>query len=241
MARKPTTKEPEPKSKPAAPAEKPKREPTRKRRAPGKTKGKAAAPAKAKAPAKPKPKAKPKAKRKRSKPKPKPVGRPSKIDQPVRVMVPHPTTGKPVAQILTVGDAFVKVLETGCSIETAAGAVGVSKRTVYDWLAQAEEHADSEAPPAGVEKFLHFSHAVTRAREQVVEFALGGILEAGKSDWRAYAWYLERSRPQEYGRSHKIDLGVQGTDGHRTSIAELMASAVNDPSSASDDADPDLG
>jgi transposase-like protein len=232
VARKaPQTKPARPKAKPDDAPAQPKREPKRKTDGPAKTKGKA----------KPAPQSGAKKKNKPRKRSPKPVGRPSKIDQPVRVMVPHPTTGKPQARILTVGDAFVAVLETGCSIETAAAVVGIGKRTVFNWMSQAEEHAESEVVPAGAEKYLHFSQAVTRAREQVVTIALAGILEHAKTDWRAAAWFLERSRPQEYGRSTKIDLGATGADGGRMTLAELMASASTDPSMATDGDDPDVG
>lgn len=220
MARKPTTKERPPAKKPDAPPEQPKRAPQRKRRAPSKTKGKA--------------------KTSRSSRAPRPVGRPSKIDQRVKVRVPNGKTGKVEEKVLTVGEAFVAVLESGCSIETAAATVGLSKQTVYDWQARAEEHRDSDRVPAGEQKYLDFSDALTRAREQVVTLALAGILEQGKSDWRALAWFLERSRPEEFGRSTKIDVGGSDGKGGRMTFAEFMATAGADPSTVSDEDDPDL-
>lgn len=220
MARKPTTKERPPTKKPDAPPAQPKREPQRKRRAPSKTKGKAQP--------------------SRSSRKPKPVGRPSKIAQHVTLRIPNGKTGKLEEKVLTVGEAFIAVLSTGCSIETAAATVGVAKQTVYDWLARAEEHRDSSPVPKGEQIYLDFSDALTRAREQVVTVALAGVLEAGKSDWRAYAWYLERSRPEEWGRSTRIDLGGSDGKGGRVTLAELMGAAATDPSSASDADDPDL-
>jgi hypothetical protein len=230
-ARKPTTKKPRPKSKPGKAPASPRRSPQRKQPAPPQRKGSAKAKAKPKsAPAKP---ATP---RKR---KPKAIGRPSKISQIVRVMVPE-KNGKLRAHYITVAAAFVKVLATGCSFETAATTVGVSKVTAYDWISRGEEVRDMEPVPADAEPFLNFANDVARAREQVVTLALAGVLEAGKADWRAFAWFLERSRPQEFGRQTRIDHGAIGADGGRLSMAELMAAAVADPSTASDDDDPDL-
>lgn len=185
--------------------------------------------------AKPKKKAPAKAKatpkRKRRSRKPKPTGRPSKIDQTVKVV--NPKTGR--QKTVTVADAIVLCLDAGCTIDQAAGTVGISSRTIYDWLARAEEHAESEDVPKGEESYLQFSQAVTRAREKVVVLALQGILEAGKTDWRAFAWYLERSRPDQYGRRTRLDHGGVGGDGETLTLAELFARASNDPSHDDDD------
>lgn len=138
---------------------------------------------------------------------------------------------------MTVGEAIVLCLEAGSTIETAAGTVGISSRSIYDWLARAEEHADSDSIPTGEEKFVQFSQAVTRAREGVVVLALKGILEAGKEDWRAWAWYLERSRPDQYGRRTRLDHGGVGADGESLTLAELFARSVSDPPTERDDTD----
>lgn len=155
-------------------------------------------------------------------------------------MIPNPKTGKAHPRILPLPEAFVKVIGTGVSIDTACAIVGISKQTVYDWLARAEEHRDADPVPDGEQDYLDFSDSLMRARETVVSIATAGIVEAGKSDWRAYGWFLERSRPEEWGRSTRVDLGAVGADGGRTTLAELMAAAVTDPSTASDDDDPDL-
>lgn len=198
-----------------------------KKRTAAKSKAKAKPKAKAKAAAGTKAKATPK-KRQR---KPKAVGRPSKIEQHVKVIDPKTRRQK----VLTVGDAVVLCLEAGATIDQAAGAVGISSRSIYDWLARAEEHSESESPPAAELPFLRFSQAVTRAREGVVVLALKGILEAGKADWRALAWYLERSRPDQYGRRTRLDHGGVGGDGETLTLAEVFAKAVTDPPSPDDD------
>jgi transposase-like protein len=202
-----------------------------KKRTASKSKAKAKPKAKAKAAAGTKAKAAPAKPKKRRQRKPKPVGRPSKIEQHVQVIDPKTRQTK----VLTVGDAVVLCLEAGSTIDQAAGAVGISSRTIYDWLARAEEHAESEKVPAGEAPFLRFSQAVTRAREGVVVLALKGILEAGKADWRALAWYLERSRPDQYGRRTRLDHGGVGGDGETLTLAEVFARAVTDPPTDTDE------
>jgi hypothetical protein len=228
MARKPSTKEPKPSAKPTKPpTTSPQRAPQTKPVAPGKTKGLVMPPGVRLEPDE-------------VAPRPKPIGRPRKIDQTVRVEIPDGAKGRTQTRTLTVGDAFVLTLSCGCSVDTAASTVGISKQTVYDWLARGAELEGMEDVPERDAIYLDFADAVSRAREQVVTIALAGILEHAKTDWRAAAWFLERSRPQEYGRSTRVDVGGIGADGSRTTLAELMASAGTDPSTASDLDDPDL-
>jgi hypothetical protein len=133
------------------------------------------------------------------------------------------------------------VLSCGCSVKTAASVVGITEFTIYDWLAKGQEYAGMESfkglPPAAP-SYVQFSKDVTRARERVVQLALDGIIEAGKEDWRALAWFLERSRPDEWGRRTRHDFG-DGKGGTMT-LADLMAAAASEPSRASDADDPDL-
>jgi hypothetical protein len=187
---------------------------------------KRAAPSKAKAPARTKKQTR----------RPKPTGRPSKIEQFVKIV--NPKTGK--TKTLTVGEAVVLILESGATVETAAGTVGIGRSTVHDWVARGEEvrGLDPAKLTAAQKSYLDFSDAVTRARETVVTLALAGILEAGKADWRAFAWFLERSRPDEYGRRTRLDHGGVGGDGEKISLAELIARASKDPSTATDADDP---
>lgn len=193
--------------------------------APRKTKAKAKPKAKGKAPAK--------AKRRRRKPAaPKPTGRPSKIAQHVEVLVK--LKGKEEKRILTVAEAIVLALAHGLTIEKAAETVGVSATTVHNWLARGEEWRDADVVPAGEEPFLEFLYATTRARAQAVELALAGIIEAGKEDWRAWAWFLERSFPDEYGRRTRLDHGGIA-DGETMTLAELFARSAKDKSTADGD------
>lgn len=166
----------------------------------------------------------------------KPVGRPSKIEQHVKVVDPKTKRSK----TLTVGDAVVLILESGTTIETAAGAVGIGRSTVHDWIARGEEvrGLDASKLTAAQKTYLDFSDAVTRARESVVSLALAGVLAAGQADWRAFAWFLERSRPDDYGRRTRLDHGGVGGDGEKISLAELIARAAKDPSTADDADDP---
>lgn len=182
--------------------------------------------------------AKGKAKRRRKPPRQvRKPGRPPKITQYVTVTMPRPDGKGELELQVTTGEGVVMVLEAGTSIKTAAEALGLHESTVHDWMARAEEHRGQDNPPASEMPYIEFSEAVTRAREQVVHIALRGILEAGKTDWRAWAWFLERSRPDEYGRRTRFDHGGIGPDGEHISLAELFARSATDPPTEDGDGD----
>jgi hypothetical protein len=127
-------------------------------------------------------------------------------------------------------------------LKDAAAAVGIAESTVHNWLARGQHWVNPESGerlaniPKAELPYLEFLESTTRARAKVVDIALAGILDAGKLDWRAYAWYLERTRPDEYGRRTRFEVG--GKDGEGLSLAEVFAAAAADPDTSN--ADPDL-
>lgn len=77
-------------------------------------------------------------------------------------------------------------LKTGAFVEEAAAAAGVAKSTVY---AEMERNPD-------------FKDAVTRARGEARLAAVECVRRAAADgDWKAAAFYLERTDPQSWGRS----------------------------------------
>jgi hypothetical protein len=76
-----------------------------------------------------------------------------------------------------------KLLARGHTVKTSCDAAGISDRTFHTWTAQR---------PA-------FLAATQRARSAGRMKIVEAILDC--SDWRALAWYLERSDPEQWGRS----------------------------------------
>lgn len=82
---------------------------------------------------------------------------------------------------------IVEAIESGVSIEGAAGLVGIDARTLERWLA-----ADRDGICRDV--------AGARARREtaLVGAIAGSASGPGMHDWKASAWLLERSHPDQY-------------------------------------------
>lgn len=89
--------------------------------------------------------------------------------------------------------AFLEALESGLTILGACRASGVPRTSLYRALGYAD---DPDADPA----CAAFRADMESARATAQREAIGVIREAGrKGDWRAAAWYLAKSFPDEYG------------------------------------------
>ena len=89
-------------------------------------------------------------------------------------------------------------LAAGNSRRISAEAAGISRRTFQRWMAKGEEQ--TKGP------FRAFRRAVIRAEAEAVTVAVGCIREAGKKNWRAAAWWLERRHPKDWGRWEQLRL-----------------------------------
>jgi hypothetical protein len=141
------------------------------------------------------------------------VARPSKINQQIDV-APAEEGQKP--EKITVAEAIVQALRAGAYIEDAAESAGVAESTVYAWIARGQEHAyDLTKGLASVPKaerpYVEFAEAVEKARASAVVYNLALIRQAAAAgNWKAAAWWLERTRPGQYGRQLRVDANVKG-------------------------------
>jgi transposase len=109
---------------------------------------------------------------------------------------------------------IIALLRDGVLIKDACEIAGVPLSTFYDWLKKGDE-------PAAEPKFSEFSESITRARAQAKAVAVQNITGQGATDWRASAWFLERSFPKDYGKQQKIEH--TGADGGPITLAGLEA------------------
>ena len=89
----------------------------------------------------------------------------------------------------------VKFVSAGCFIETAAGAAGLSKNTLYEWMKLGENRKD----PRSTEELRAWKKLLDEAAATAEARAVSGIQEAGAGGaWQAYAWFLERKYPDRW-------------------------------------------
>lgn len=98
--------------------------------------------------------------------------------------------------------AVLVALEAGCTRRAAASAADVHHATLYRWM-----DADATFRDA-VEKAENVAEA--RATTLVVKAAYEG-------QWTAAAWWLERRRPEQYGKRLSVDVSI------RDEIARMAA------------------
>lgn len=110
------------------------------------------------------------------------LGRKSKIDDPAAV------------------NKIVKAIKAGCTNEQAAGSVGISKKTLQEWLQRAED-------PKEPEKFREFRDRITRARDEGIVSLAEIIRKASGRDWHA-AKFILSVRSKEWVEKKGIDPEV---------------------------------
>lgn len=112
------------------------------------------------------------------------------------------------------------LIETVCSwiadgntFEDSCAAVGIVTNTARTWLlagARELEHlAQGGAPNADQALYARFKEQVERARARAKTQHVRNISRAGKKDWRASGWLLERQYPREYSQQIKLNVGEE--------------------------------
>jgi hypothetical protein len=119
-------------------------------------------------------------------------------------------------------------IASGQYVETACGLCGVTSASFRSWTRKAkeiEERLGENEPATGEEElFLSFLSALTSARAESVARSVANIKAAGKSDWRAEAWYLERTEPALFGsvERHVHEFGKSSDEQLVAETARLL-------------------
>ncbi len=133
------------------------------------------------------------------------MGRPSKISEIIRY---RDTPDGPEG--VTRAEEILNYLRLGLSQEDAATMGGVSESTFYRWRERGEAasqlHDEGIEVPEDEEPYREFWETLTRARVEGEAYHVRIIRDAGMADWRASAWFLERSQPAKYGRRDRLEV-----------------------------------
>lgn len=80
-------------------------------------------------------------------------------------------------------------MKKGAFVGEACEAAGIHRRTYYLWKRKAEDE---------VEPYKAFFDELNAVRQSTICSAVGTIFRAGKKQWQAMAWWLERTCPERY-------------------------------------------
>lgn len=118
--------------------------------------------------------------------------------------------GRPSRKTPDVLETIRVAIDKGGTITDAAEAAGVGRRTIYDWLEQDEDFRD----------FIELAKLGRRKR------LLERIEKRTDEDWRAAAWILERTMPEEFGKNATVH--VEGA-APRNLILQKVELSAGDP------------
>lgn len=127
--------------------------------------------------------------------------------------------GRPLSLTVDLSNEIFALLRRGLTQEDVIRITGVARSTFYSWLDRSRELAERYNDPndplddltATIEelRLLDFLDGYTGARARGKADALGAIRAGMAEDWRAAAWYLERSFPDEFGRRDRLDVSTE--------------------------------
>lgn len=108
---------------------------------------------------------------------------------------PHRKLGRPCGSFKDVDTTkLIADIAKGVPVPIACAAVGISERTVRDWLDQRPEFAQALA---------------AKKQETILEWLSIVLSGTKEKDWRGAAWALERCYPDAFAPKPQIALGVQ--------------------------------
>lgn len=104
------------------------------------------------------------------------------------------------------------LLTAGYSVTSAANYVDCSRRTIHREL----------------ERNAEFAEKVRRAEIAGQLDPLATVRHAARSDWRAAAWYLERTNPQRFGKRNPVLIKPEDILAEIDSLVEIIFEEVKD-------------
>jgi len=99
-----------------------------------------------------------------------------------------------------------KLIAGGNYASTVFQMLGIGESTWYEWLQRGREGARKSI-------YTEFAEAIKKAESAAELRAVSGIMAAGRRNWTAYAWYLERKFPDRWGRKDKVQQEISGPGG----------------------------
>lgn len=104
-------------------------------------------------------------------------------------------------------EAVCKSLRLGNRLDTSAAACGVARSTFFEWLRKGRRDRDAQVQS----EEAAFVERVDEAQAQAEQRAVARVRRAGREDWRAEAFWLERRHPESWGQkdTHVVETRVK--------------------------------
>ena len=99
-----------------------------------------------------------------------------------------------------VQQSIVRTLRLGNSRKDSALYAGVSESTFYSWMDRGRR---------GEPLYVEFLETVQKAESTACIKNVAVIQKAAQVTWQAAAWWLERKRPDDWGRKQRVDIGSE--------------------------------
>ena len=109
-----------------------------------------------------------------------------------------------------IGDEICGHIKRGNFVEVAAGLAGISKECLYSWLKKGKQDRRRGESSQYLEFLEKFEKAGAFAEGRFVSI----IAKAAEDQWTAAAWWLERTKPQRWGKKDKIEHTGQAQNLH---------------------------
>jgi hypothetical protein len=137
--------------------------------------------------------------------------------------------GRPTRLTKDLQKRIIALVAAGNFASVAASAVGVPVETYYRWLrwgtmSDGELAARFERPSETMKATCRaFAEAIRTASSVAETDAIGAIVT--DPAWQARAWYLERTRPDRYGRHERTRVELTGEGGGPVALGVQLDSA----------------
>ncbi|MFC3833492.1 hypothetical protein [Deinococcus rufus] len=114
-------------------------------------------------------------------------------------------TGRKTKLTAQLQERFVRAIRAGNWVETCCDYCGINPDSYYEWMKRGTQGGEHNAI------YRDFKRAVDEARASAEIESVARIRVSGQNgNWRADAWYLERSHPERWGKRR---VEVTGKDG----------------------------
>lgn len=136
--------------------------------------------------------------------------------------------GRHTALTPEVEESILGNIRLGVPVKDAMKIQGISERSYYSWIKRGSDELErlerdqSAVPNPSEVQFLQFLQSVERAKSEAAGLHVATVTNAARrGDWRASAWWLERQRPEEFGKDAPTFIANQ-TNNTQINLAVTM-------------------